>query len=96
MVRSMSGYTGELPPARLNMARYCVGDSAAVVPDRTALVVVSDAAAPAEHAERCTYAGLDDAVRAVAAGLLESGGGVAACSGSRFVPGCVAVGGWRG
>lgn len=73
MVRSTSGYTGELPPARLNMARYCVGDSAAVVPDRTALAVVSDAAAPAEHAERWTYAELDDAVRAVAAGLLGLG-----------------------
>lgn len=60
-------------PQRFNMARYCVGDPAAARPDATALVVVHDAAAPPEAAERWTFAELDDAVRAVAAGLLASG-----------------------
>jgi acyl-coenzyme A synthetase/AMP-(fatty) acid ligase len=55
------------------MARHCVGAAAAACPDRTALVVVSDATAPAGEAEAWTFAELDDAVRAVAAGLLGLG-----------------------
>lgn len=42
------------------------------MPDKTALIVVSDAAA-AEQAERLSYAALDIAVRRVAAGLLAEG-----------------------
>ncbi|MCE1178192.1 MAG: AMP-binding protein [Micrococcales bacterium] len=56
-------------PERFSMARHCVGRPAAERPDHTALIVVSDAHAPAGQAERWTYAQLDDAVRAVAAGL---------------------------
>lgn len=55
------------------MPRYCVGEPARAVPDRIALVVVSDADAPPRAAERWTFAALDDAVRAVAAGLLGLG-----------------------
>lgn len=71
------GYFGELPPARFNMARYCLNTAAQATPDKIALIVVSDAHAPVESAERWTYAQLDQAVRRVAAGLrrlgLESG-----------------------
>ncbi|MDV3297117.1 MAG: acyl-CoA synthetase, partial [Brachybacterium paraconglomeratum] len=66
-------YTGELPPGRLNLARYCLAPAAETVPGRTALVVVSDADAPSGAAEQWSYAELDDAVRAVAAGLLGTG-----------------------
>lgn len=67
------GYSGEPPPARLNLAAYVVGAAAAAVPDQVALVVVSDAHAPTAQAEQWTFAALDDAVRAVAAGLLGLG-----------------------
>jgi acyl-coenzyme A synthetase/AMP-(fatty) acid ligase len=74
------GYTGELPPARFNMARYCLQAAARTTPDKVALIVVSDAGAPVEAAEHWTYAQLDEAVRRTAAGLrhLGSGGGRAA------------------
>ncbi len=55
------------------MARYCVGEPAARRPGETALVVVHDAEAPPEEAERWTFAELDDAVRSVGAGLLSLG-----------------------
>jgi acyl-coenzyme A synthetase/AMP-(fatty) acid ligase len=66
-------YTGEQPPPRFNMARYCIGRAAAATPDKIALIVVSDAAAPLAAAETWTYRALDDAVRRVAAGLLGEG-----------------------
>ncbi|MFZ1859209.1 MAG: AMP-binding protein, partial [Candidatus Competibacter sp.] len=62
-------YTGERPPARFNMARYCLREAARLTPDKVALIVVSDARAPVEQAERWTYRQLDEAVRRVAAGL---------------------------
>ena len=62
-------YTGEQPPARFNMARYCLRAAARTMPDKVALIVVSDAHAPAEAVECWTYAQLDNAVRRVAAGL---------------------------
>ncbi|MDR3498653.1 MAG: AMP-binding protein [Parvibaculum sp.] len=67
------GYTGELPPPRFNLARYCLAASAAATPDKVALIVVSDAGASLDAAERWTYASLDDAVRRIAAGLLAEG-----------------------
>ncbi len=67
------GYTGELPPARFNMARYCLEPAAQVTPDKVALIVVSDAHAPIVHAEHWTYAQLDDAVQRMAAGLRRLG-----------------------
>jgi acyl-coenzyme A synthetase/AMP-(fatty) acid ligase len=69
------GYRGELPPARFNMARYCLAASAADAPEKVALIVVSDADAPLVAAERWTYGALDDAVRRVAGGLLAEGFG---------------------
>jgi acyl-coenzyme A synthetase/AMP-(fatty) acid ligase len=73
MTTERCGYTGELPPARFNLARYCLDAAAKTTPDKVALIVVSDAHAPAEAAERWTYAQLDDAVRRVAAGLRQMG-----------------------
>ncbi|MES1990505.1 MAG: AMP-binding protein [Pseudomonadota bacterium] len=72
-LKSQIGYTGELPPAQFNMARYCLQASAARWPHKVALLVVSDAHAPLEDAEVWTYAALDKAVRSVAAGLLAEG-----------------------
>ncbi|MGC1952115.1 MAG: AMP-binding protein [Gammaproteobacteria bacterium] len=62
----MPGYTGQQPPPYFNMARYCIGRSAAAVPDKTALVVVSD---PDGVPEQWTYREIDDAVRRIGAGL---------------------------
>lgn len=66
-------YSGERPPARFNMARYCLGQAAGTLPDNLALVVVSDLDDRDAGVERWTYAELDDAVRRVAAGLLGYG-----------------------
>lgn len=55
------------------MARYCLSESARRWPDKVALIVVSDAHAPLEDAERWTYGALDDAVRRIAGGLLDEG-----------------------
>ena len=77
MTIAKRGYSGELPPTRFNMARYCLQAAARTTPDKVALIVVSDALAPVEQAERWTYAQLDDAARRIATGLrqmdLESG-----------------------
>lgn len=67
------GHGGALPPARFNMARYCLAASAARLPDKIGLVVVADADAPLEKAERWSYGALDEAVRRVGAGLLAEG-----------------------
>jgi acyl-coenzyme A synthetase/AMP-(fatty) acid ligase len=60
-------------PDRFNMARFCLGPAAHRHPDRLGLVVTHDLEDPAGGAEHWTYAQLDDAVRAVAYGLLASG-----------------------
>ena len=65
---SKQGYTGELPPARFNMARYCLQAAARATPDKVALIVVSDAGAPVGAAERGTYAQQDEAGRRTSAG----------------------------
>jgi hypothetical protein len=57
---------------RFNLAEHCLRRAALATPDKTALIVVGDAAA-AGQAERWTYAALDLAVRRVAAGLLAEG-----------------------
>lgn len=67
------GYTGAPCPARFNIARYCLARAAKETPDKIALIVVADAEAPLQSAERWTYGELDDAVRRVAAGLLAEG-----------------------
>jgi len=63
------GYRGNPPPARFNMARYCLEATAQTVPDRTALIVVSADAA----IERWTYGEVDHTVRCIATGLQRSG-----------------------
>jgi acyl-coenzyme A synthetase/AMP-(fatty) acid ligase len=55
------------------MARYCLGRAASTLPDKLALVVVSDLDDGDAGVERWTYAEIDDAVRRVAAGLLKYG-----------------------
>lgn len=66
-------YSGERPPARFNMARYCLGRAASMMPNKLALVVISDLDDENAGVERWTYAEIDDAVRRVAAGLLGYG-----------------------
>lgn len=68
VARERWGFTGALPPPRFNMARYCL-TAAQTTPDKVALIVVSDAQAPIERAERWTYGQLDQAIRRIAAGL---------------------------
>ncbi|MDG4583954.1 MAG: acyl-CoA synthetase, partial [Candidatus Competibacter sp.] len=72
-MRDTRGYTGEPPPTRFNMARYCLRAAARATPDKVALIVVSDAGVSVEAAERWTYAQLDEAVRRTAAGLRRLG-----------------------
>ncbi len=68
-----TGYTGEPVPDDFNLTAHVIGRAAASHPDETALILVSDPAAPLEQAEHWTFAELDDAVRRVAAGLLDLG-----------------------
>lgn len=62
----------EPPPARFNIARYCLASGGPRDPAKTALLLVNDADA-LEAAERWTFAGLDEAVRRAASGLLAAG-----------------------
>lgn len=59
-------------PDPFNASAYCLRQSAATHPDKTALIVVSDPHS-LEPAERWTFAQLDDAVRRIAAGLSQMG-----------------------
>jgi acyl-coenzyme A synthetase/AMP-(fatty) acid ligase len=60
------------PPARFNMAAYCLAPGAPRDPGKTGLILAADAERP-EAADRYTFAELDDAVRRVAGGLLVAG-----------------------
>jgi acyl-coenzyme A synthetase/AMP-(fatty) acid ligase len=71
-------YSGEMPPARFNMARYCLDEAAKAMPDKTALIVVTDVNAADSAMECWSYAELDDTVRRVAAGLRNLGLGQSA------------------
>lgn len=66
-------YSGELPPARFNLSRYALGPAAIRDPGKTGLIIVTDAAGPAESDARWTYGELDELVRRIAAGLLAAG-----------------------
>lgn len=68
-MNNYAGYSAARPPARFNMARYCLEASAAQYPDKAALIVVSDAQEPASAAEHWSYRQLDVAVRCMAGGL---------------------------
>jgi acyl-coenzyme A synthetase/AMP-(fatty) acid ligase len=65
--------TEPVPPGPFNMARFCLGPRSDRDPDRLGLVVTHDLEHPRHGAERWTYGDLDDAVRAVAHGLLGLG-----------------------
>ena len=64
---ALSGFTGELPPDRFNLARYCLAGSAAQTPDKTALILASDPGGG--HAEHVTYGEIEDSVLRMAQGL---------------------------
>lgn len=68
----MTAYSGQKAPARFNLARYCLQDSAQQYPSKNALVVARYAANPAED-EVWTYGDLEDAVLRVSAGLRQLG-----------------------
>lgn len=57
-------YTGELPPARLNLARYCLAGKPA---EKTALIIAGGST------ERWSYGALEDSVLRLAAGLRAQG-----------------------
>lgn len=61
------GFQGPLPPARFNMASYCIGRAAVARPDAIALIVIDAPGAPPR--EVWTYAALEDAVLRTAAAL---------------------------
>lgn len=63
----------EPPPARFNMAAYCIGRAAREAPDKIALLVVDDPDEAAAPAEVWTYREIEDAVLRVAGGLREAG-----------------------
>lgn len=71
--RTAPAFEAAPPPARFNMARYCLEEAAHAHPGKTALIVVHDLEASAEAAESWAYGELEPAVRAVAAGLLAEG-----------------------
>ena len=51
------GFTGELPPARLNLARYCISGAARHTPDKVALTI-----ADGTSYQQLTYAEIEDTV----------------------------------
>lgn len=61
---SPSGYSGELPPPRFNLARYCLAGKPA---DKVALIVAG------EETEFLTYGGIEDTVLRMAGGLSKLG-----------------------
>jgi acetyl-CoA synthetase len=64
--------TEEQPPARFNMAAYCIGRAAAERGSAPALIVVDDAKA-GRPAEVWTFAQIEDAVLRIAGGLRAAG-----------------------
>ncbi len=64
-------YTGELPPARFNLAKYCLHRSATKTPDKAGLIVCPSA--DAADAEIWTYGALEDAVLRIATGMRKYG-----------------------
>lgn len=66
------GYTGELPPADLNLARYCLKAGAALHPDKTALILADDPQRP-DRAARWSYGEIEDLVLRMAQGLADHG-----------------------
>ena len=69
---SKTGYSGELPPADLNLARYCLRASAGRHADKSALIVCADPARP-HDAARWSYGEIEDLVLRMGAGLVRHG-----------------------
>jgi acyl-coenzyme A synthetase/AMP-(fatty) acid ligase len=69
---SSTGYTGELPPADLNLARYCLQASAQRHGDKTALIVCDDPGQP-RQAARWSYGEIEDLVLRMGHGLAGHG-----------------------
>ena len=67
-----SGYSGDLPPARFNLSRYCLEHGSRDFPDKTALVVATDAA-DAGLDTVWTYGDLEDTVLRLAESLRSLG-----------------------
>jgi hypothetical protein len=65
-------YSGELPPADLNLARYCLQAGAGRHPDKTALILCHDPQRP-EDAARWSYGEIEDLVLRMAHGLAARG-----------------------
>jgi acyl-coenzyme A synthetase/AMP-(fatty) acid ligase len=65
-------YTGELPPAELNLARYCLRAAAGRHPEKTALILCADPARP-KDAARWSYGEIEDVVLRMAGGLAGRG-----------------------
>lgn len=72
LAQSPYRYRAPLPPPRFNMARYCIGRSAATYPDKKALLVF-DTVNGGTPAEVFTYRELEDAILRVAAALKARG-----------------------
>jgi acyl-coenzyme A synthetase/AMP-(fatty) acid ligase len=64
----MTGFSGELPPDAFNLSQYCLRDSAARLPDKTALQICRSVES-SETDQIWTYAELEGAVLSVAQGL---------------------------
>jgi acyl-coenzyme A synthetase/AMP-(fatty) acid ligase len=72
LMTSQSGYCGELPPAELNLTRYCLQASAERHPDKSALIVCDDPARPHEAA-RWSFGEIEDVVLRMSHGLARRG-----------------------
>lgn len=66
------GYTGDLPPEKFNLARYCLEASAAHHPDKTALILCDDRERP-ERARRFSFGEIEEAVLRMSNGLRSFG-----------------------
>jgi acyl-coenzyme A synthetase/AMP-(fatty) acid ligase len=67
-----AGFSGPRPPASINLSAYCLGSAPHRDPDKAALIVIEDAAAPVP-AEIWTYRDIETAVQRVAGGFAALG-----------------------
>jgi acyl-coenzyme A synthetase/AMP-(fatty) acid ligase len=70
-VSATVGFRGEAPPARFNMARYCIGRAATATPEKIALEIRDRPDGP--PAEAWSFRALEEAVLAIAAALEDRG-----------------------
>jgi len=72
MSTERAGFCGPLPPSKLNLAQYCLQNSAATTPDKTALIICDNEQAPSST-QYWTYQQIEDAVLRLAGGFLSTG-----------------------